>query len=67
MRCPECDGRVTVVVATHWQRDGKVVRRRACKACDHRWYSVQDPEVLICQYQLAWAKGKAILRRGEAA
>ena len=64
MRCPECNGRVTLVVSTHWQKGGEVVRRRACKACDHRWYSVQAPEVVVSNYDLVWLKGKALLRRG---
>ena len=66
MRCPECDGRVTWVVMTHWQSDGRVVRRRACKACDHRWYSVQGPEEQISKFRLCWRKGKAILRQDKA-
>jgi transcriptional regulator NrdR family protein len=64
MRCPECNGRVTLVVSTHWQAAGEVVRRRVCKACDHRWYSVQSAEVEVSGEQLAWSKGKALLKRG---
>lgn len=62
MRCPECNGMVTLVVSTSWQRDGRAVRRRVCKACGHRWYSVQQPEQLITLDQLRWQRKRPVIK-----
>ena len=44
MRCPECNGRFLRVVATTYTAEWDVVRRRCCRACDHRWYTIQPAE-----------------------
>tara|TARA_R100000734_G_C3315284_1_gene107195 strand:- start:503 stop:748 length:246 start_codon:yes stop_codon:yes gene_type:complete len=36
-----------VVVHTQRDRKGVILRRRHCKDCDHRWYTIQYPEVVF--------------------
>ena len=33
---------------------GGTLRRRHCKVCDYRWYSYQDPEILVKSHQVVW-------------
>lgn len=41
---------------------GRIIRRRHCRSCDHRWYTIQQPEAEISQYDLVWPRGKPYLR-----
>lgn len=52
MKCPHCDSHNIHVVTTKQTANGpyKVVRRRACRSCGHRWYTAQKPEVNISRY-----------------
>ena len=56
MRCPACGSFNCRVVSTKRVVEGpyEVVRRRRCVACDHRWYTAQEPEVNIGPY-ISWA------------
>ena len=57
MKCPQCGSLVSRVILSRRAVVGKhVVRRRACNACTHRWYSIQPPEELVSKYQLVWKK-----------
>ena len=57
MKCPDCGSLVSRVILTQRAKlGGQVVRRRACNACAHRWYSIQPPEELVSKYQLVWKK-----------
>ena len=47
-------GMVRVVLTTR-TRKGESVRRRHCKCCEHRWYTVQEPEVVLQDRELRWA------------
>jgi len=60
--CPSCGCRRTHVVSTSQDDSGQIVRRRHCRVCEHRWYTLQQPEVEISAYQLVWAKSKARAR-----
>lgn len=52
--CPQCGGRATYVVCTFRTEAEQLVRRRRCQFCDHRWYTVQDPEQTLSQYNIKW-------------
>lgn len=55
MRCPACQSQLGRVVLTREVEKGVVVRRRHCKACENRWYTLQPAEVVIDQSALAWS------------
>ena len=54
MNCPECRSQRVYVVMTKPTQDGQILRRRHCHACDHRWYSLQSPEVVIDGSRIEW-------------
>ena len=54
--CPKCSKLRTRVVLTKRSSDGITIRRRWCIACDHRWYSVQYPEVAVDSNEIRWVK-----------
>ena len=37
MQCPQCSSSKSGVLATRQQDDGRILRRRHCKACKARW------------------------------
>ena len=45
MKCPNCGNFSNYVVCTRRAKDGITHRRRHCNLCDHRWYTVQYPEI----------------------
>ena len=49
MNCPACGNVRTKVVVTRevLTPPFSIVRRYACKKCDHRWYAAQPPEVVV--------------------
>ena len=55
MRCPKCSWNRSSVVLTRddARGDGKI-RRRHCKQCDYRWYTLQKAEVFIPKYAVVW-------------
>lgn len=52
--CPDCHGTNTYVVCTKHTTDGDLIRRRVCRACNHRWYTQQKPEQLLSPYAIRW-------------
>jgi len=52
--CPKCGHIRTRVVCTKRTNDKLTIRRRNCIACDHRWYSVQYPEVPVSDHEIKW-------------
>ena len=54
--CPKCDETRTRVVLTKRTKDGVTIRRRCCINCEHRWYSVQYPEVAVKDEEVKWIK-----------
>jgi len=54
--CPECGQGRTRVVCTKRTPDGVTIRRRRCVACEHRWYSIQYPEVAVEDGEVKWIK-----------
>ena len=54
MKCPECGSRRVRVVLTAYTDQQQKVRRRHCQACEHRWYTLQQPEEQISPHALHW-------------
>ena len=52
--CPECGQGRTRVVCTRRDLEGVTIRRRWCTLCDHRWYSIQYPEVPVANQEIKW-------------
>lgn len=57
VQCPKCESIRTFVVSVSYTDMGQTVRRRACRACLHRWYTLQYPETPIDAYQIKWRHG----------
>lgn len=54
--CPSCRHPASRVVTTFNLSDGRIVRRRRCPECDHRWYTQQEPEFIIKPESLHWSR-----------
>ena len=54
--CPKCAEARTRVVCTKRTPDGVTIRRRRCVICEHRWYSIQYPEVAVEDGEVKWIK-----------
>ncbi len=54
--CPECGNTRTRVVCTKRSKDGITIRRRFCLKCEHRWYTIQYPEVVVKSGEVKWIK-----------
>ena len=54
--CPKCAEARTRVVLTKRAKDGITIRRRCCISCEHRWYSIQYPEVAVKDGEVKWIK-----------
>ena len=52
--CPKCAQIRTRVVCTKRDDSGVVIRRRYCFICEHRWYTMQYPEVAINKSEVKW-------------
>lgn len=63
VRCPECGSWKNRVVLTQTLEDESMVRRRACLACEHRWYAHQPPERALPAYTVRW-QGKRVVLQG---
>jgi len=56
VKCPACKSTVLKVVCTKRTENGVIVRRRVCVLCNHRWYSIQYPEVPVYKSEIKWIK-----------
>ena len=59
--CPNCgekfnkEGKICVkVVSTKESTDNRLVRRKLCRICKYRWYTVQDPESFIHSHRITY-------------
>ena len=53
--CPECRSRRIHVVVTRPSTDNcHILRRRHCRTCDHRWYTLQDSERIVTGADFTW-------------
>jgi len=55
--CPNCGNTRTRVVLTKRSANKMTIRRRWCPTCEHRWYSIQYPEVPVLDQEIKWMKG----------
>jgi transcriptional regulator NrdR family protein len=53
-KCPECGSVRTKVVMTKPVENDGTLRRRHCTTCDYRWYTYQDPEMMVKAHQVVW-------------
>jgi transcriptional regulator NrdR family protein len=60
--CPQCSGKATYVVCTFHTEAEQLVRRRRCRFCDHRWYTVQNPEQLLSKCNIKWTGRSRIVQ-----
>lgn len=65
-RCPECNHWISKVVQSNEQRDGRIVRRRHCVRCDHKWFTVQPPEVSVDRERVVYRDKMPTLRQVSA-
>lgn len=56
--CPACGHPRTKVQLTVQIEECKV-RRRVCKDCDHRFYTLQPHEIPVSNYVISWRSGLA--------
>ena len=54
MNCPECNSQRVYIVMTKPTQDSRTLRRRRCDDCEHRWYTLQQPEEVICGSRIEW-------------
>ena len=54
--CPKCSNLRTKVVCTKRSTDSITIRRRFCSRCEHRWYTIQYPEVAVNKGEVKWIK-----------
>lgn len=52
--CPECDSREQRIVETRTTEYNTPRRRHECKACGHRWYSVELNEEQLYRLMKSW-------------
>lgn len=53
--CPKCRHLITKVVRSGAEDGGQIVRRRLCPACDHRWFTLQEPEYVVKPELVRWS------------
>ena len=54
--CPECKSLKAKVICIKYDEDGSAVRRKLCLDCDHRYYTLQYPEVHIENREIKYTK-----------
>lgn len=52
--CLSCRSNKVYVVSTAQTCDEETVRRRACRACGFRWYTIQQPETPLPENNFVW-------------
>lgn len=63
MECPSCRSNDNRVQVSNYKLADQVVRRRACNACNYRWYTVESR---VPDYVIGWSSphsSKPVLRQ----
>lgn len=60
--CPQCSTIRTKVVDTNINAQKIRIRRRICLQCDHRWYTIQYPEVSVDKDKIKYQNRKMIFK-----
>jgi transcriptional regulator NrdR family protein len=58
--CPECGHARGTVTQSDSIPDHRIVRRRRCPVCRHRWHTIQDPESFIDRARLRYEGGRVV-------
>lgn len=54
--CPKCREPYSKVLRSASEPGGEIVRFRLCPACEHRWYTAQEPEYIIPISRMKWLR-----------
>lgn len=63
--CPRCRHPITVVMQTSALEDGMMLRRRRCPACDHRWFTAQEPEFMVTATRVGYGHRGLVWRESD--
>lgn len=55
MVCQRCGCRQSIVVMVRDDTNGLKLRRRKCKHCGNRYWTVQPKEKTISKYEIEWS------------
>ena len=55
MACERCGCRESRVVMVRCDTNNNRLRRRVCRHCGHRYWTVQGPEKVISKYEIQWS------------
>lgn len=61
MSCPSCNSEHTYVVLTKTTPENDIVRRRCCRSCQYRWYTVQPPEEWLDPTTVFWRSKELLI------
>ena len=64
--CPKCREPLTQVVNVSSNDGGETLRQRKCPACEHKWFTLQEPEYLVPSNRVTWVRHKPQLRQTDA-
>ena len=64
--CPKCRSGLTPVIVTKQTEHGETIRRRGCKECGHKWFTLQEPEYLLPVGSVKWSGSQLVLVQPEA-
>lgn len=64
--CPKCREPLTKVMRCGAEDGGVTVRQRSCPACNHRWYTAQEPEYIVSKEQITWKRCNLPMLREDA-
>lgn len=66
VKCSECGGLSEVITSRPViDLEGGRVRRRLCRRCNRRWYSLQSPEQEIPAIFVGWQASEVTVNREE--
>ena len=60
--CPQCSTVKTKVIDTNTSVQNIRIRRRICLQCNHRWYTIQYPEVSVNDDKIKYQNRKMIFK-----
>lgn len=60
--CPECESLSIKVVCIKYDEENCAVRRKLCRDCGHRFYTLQYPEAIVSNREIKYTKsGRAVV------
>ncbi len=60
--CPKCSTVKTKVIDTNTGTKNIRIRRRICLQCNHRWYTIQYPEVSVDDANIKYQNRRMIFK-----